>query len=57
MGALGKTAPVMILWFTLCMCGATQAIADHKPPACIDTPPYDTVPYKAERFVGVAPGV
>ena len=28
-----------------------------QPPVCIDTPPYDTVPYKAEKFISVAPGV
>ena len=53
---LVKLLPPMLL-FTLCLSSATQAIAGHKPPSCIDTPPYDTTPYKAERFVRVAPGV
>lgn len=57
MGTLGKVTPAMILLFTFCLSSATQAIADHKPPSCINTPPYDTTPYKAERFVRVAPGV
>src|SRR5215467_15202557 len=57
MGTLGKVAPAIMLLFTLCLSSATKAIADHKPPSCIDTPPYDTTPYKAERFVRVAPGV
>ena len=47
----------MMLLFAFCVSSATQAIAGHKPPSCIDTPPYDTAPYKAERFVKVAPGV
>jgi pimeloyl-ACP methyl ester carboxylesterase len=38
------------------MSSTTHAIADSKPPSCIDSPPYDTVPYRAERFVSVAPG-
>jgi pimeloyl-ACP methyl ester carboxylesterase len=57
MGTLGKVTPNMILLFTLFMSTATQAIPDYKPPSCISAPPYDTVPYKAERFVRVAPGV
>ena len=54
---LGKVAPNMMLLVTFCVSSATQAIADYKPPSCIVTPPYDTTPYKAERFVRVAPGV
>jgi pimeloyl-ACP methyl ester carboxylesterase len=54
---LGKVAPTMMLLVTFCVSSATQAIADYKPPSCIVTPPYDTTPYKAERFVRVAPGV
>src|ERR1700745_507196 len=46
-----------MLLFTFCVSSATPAIADHKPPNCINTPPYDTTPYNAERFVTVAPGV
>ena len=57
MGTLGKVAPALMLLFTFCVSSATKAIADHKPPSCIDTPPYDTTPYKEKRFVGVAPGV
>ncbi|MGH7098120.1 MAG: alpha/beta fold hydrolase [Stellaceae bacterium] len=49
--------PTLMLLFALCVSGATRAIADSKLPVCIKTPPYDTVPYKAERFVKVAPGV
>ena len=36
--------------------GARSSVAGEQP-ACIDTPPYDTTPYKAERFVSIAPGV
>jgi pimeloyl-ACP methyl ester carboxylesterase len=57
MGALGKVASAIMLLFTFCVSSATQAIADHKLASCIDTPPYDTTPYKAQRFVKVAPGV
>jgi non-heme chloroperoxidase len=57
MGTFGKLAPPMMLLFTFCVSSATPAIADHKPPSCINTPPYDTTRYKAERFVTVAPGV
>ena len=34
-----------------------QSIAGSKPAACVDSPPYDTAPYKAVRFVKVAPHV
>ena len=56
-GTLGKVTAAMMLLFTFCLSGATKAMADHKPLSCIDTPPYDTTAYKAERFVRVAPGV
>jgi non-heme chloroperoxidase len=54
-GTHGKVAPLIVLLFAFCV--SSQAIADDKPPSCIHTPPYDTTPYKAERFVRVAPGV
>ena len=57
MGTLGKVTFTMILLFALFMGTTTQAIPDYKPPSCINAPPYDTVPYKAERFVRVAPDV
>jgi pimeloyl-ACP methyl ester carboxylesterase len=47
----------MMLLFAFCPSSASAAVANPKPPACIDTPPYDTTPHKAERFVEVAPGV
>jgi pimeloyl-ACP methyl ester carboxylesterase len=56
-GALGKVALATMLLSAFCASSATKATADYKPPTCIDTPPYDTTPYKAERFVRVAPGV
>src|SRR5215469_13850450 len=34
-----------------------QSIAGSKPAACVDNPPYDTTPYKAVKFVRVAPHV
>jgi len=40
MGTLGVVAPTMMLLFTFCVSSATHAIAGHKPPSCIDTPPY-----------------
>jgi len=42
---------------TICVSAGAQSIAASKPAACVDTPPYDTTPYKAQRFVRVAPGV
>jgi non-heme chloroperoxidase len=57
LGTLGKVAPVMMLFLALGASCPTQAIARHMPPRCISTPPYDTVPFKAEKFVTVAPGV
>jgi non-heme chloroperoxidase len=57
LGTLGKVVPVIMLLVTFCASHPTQAIARHKPPRCIDSPPYDTVPFKAEKFVTVAPGV
>src|SRR6516162_8064781 len=54
---LGNVAPTIMLLLTVCVGGATSAIADYKPPGCIATAPYDTTRYKAERFVRVAPGV
>ena len=56
LGTLAKATPVTMLLLALCASYSTQAIAKHKPP-CITTPPYDTVPFKAEKFVTVAPGV
>ena len=56
-GTVGKVARAIMLLLALCLSGAAHAIADYKPTSCIKTPPYDTVPYKAWRFVGVAPGV
>lgn len=57
METFGRVAPTMMLLFALCVSGASHAIADYKPPSCVATPPYDATPYKAERFVTVAPGV
>src|SRR4051812_43992159 len=57
LGTLGKMTPVMMLVLALCASYPTQAIARYTPPGCVGTPPYDTVPFKAEKFVTVAPGV
>ncbi len=57
LGTLGKVAPAMMFLFAFCPSFPAPAIARHKPPVCIDIPPYDTTPFKAERFVTVAPGV
>ena len=42
---------------TACVSAGEQSIAGSKPAACVDSPPYDTTPYKAVRFVKVAPHV
>ena len=42
---------------TACVSAGEQSIAGTKPAACVDSPPYDTTPYKAVRFVKVAPHV
>ena len=57
LGILGKMVPAMMLLSAFSASLPTQAIAHHKPPGCIDAPPYDTPLFKAERFVTVAPGV
>ena len=35
---------------TACVSAGEQPIAGSKPAACVDSPPYDTTPYKAVRF-------
>jgi pimeloyl-ACP methyl ester carboxylesterase len=57
LGAFGTVAPVMMLLLALCASYPTQAIARPMPPGCVGTPPYDAVPFMAEKFVTVAPGV
>jgi non-heme chloroperoxidase len=57
LGTFGRMAPVMVLLLAFCASCPTQANARHKPQTCVGTPPYDTVPFKAEKFVTVAPGV
>jgi pimeloyl-ACP methyl ester carboxylesterase len=42
---------------TTCVSAGAQSIAASKPAACVNTPPYDTTPYEAVKFVTVAPGV
>jgi pimeloyl-ACP methyl ester carboxylesterase len=42
---------------TICVSAGAQSIVGSKPAACVDTPPYDTTPYNAVRFVKVAPHV
>src|SRR5499427_4424644 len=41
----------------ICVSAGAQPSVVGEQPVCIDTPPYDTTPYKAERFVRIAPGV
>jgi len=53
---LGSIALATLL-STICVNAGAQPVARGKPAACVETPPYDTTPYKAERFVTVAPGV
>jgi pimeloyl-ACP methyl ester carboxylesterase len=40
-----------------CVSAEAQSSVAGEPPVCVDTPPYDTTPYEAEKFVSVAPGV
>ena len=53
MRTLGTVAAAMMLLSMFCVSGAVQATAGYKPSGCVDT----TTPYKAERFVTVAPDV
>ncbi len=57
LGILGKIARAMMFLFAVSASFLTHAVARSKPPVCINTLPYDTTPFKAERFVIVAPGV
>lgn len=50
-------AAAIMLLFALSASFPAYAAAPSKPPVCIDKPPYDTTPFKAEKFVTVAPGV
>ena len=56
LGLLGSIAVATLLATFCASAGARSSLAGERA-VCIDTPPYDTVPYKAERFVRVAPGV
>ena len=56
LGLLGSIALATVL-STICVNARAQSSVAGQPPVCIDTPPYDTVPYEAEKFVSVAPGV
>jgi non-heme chloroperoxidase len=56
LGLLGSIAVATVLSTFGASAGAQSSVAGE-PAVCIDTPPYDTVPYEAERFVSVAPGV
>jgi non-heme chloroperoxidase len=42
---------------TICVSAGEQSIVGSKPAACVDSPPYDTTPYKAVKFIRVAPHV
>jgi hypothetical protein len=56
LGLLGSIAAATLL-STCCANAGTQSSVAGEPAVCVDTPPYDTVPHKAENFVSVAPGV
>jgi pimeloyl-ACP methyl ester carboxylesterase len=56
LGSLGSIA-VATLLSTFCATAVARSSVAGEPAVCIDTPPYDTVPYNAETFVSVAPGV
>jgi non-heme chloroperoxidase len=56
LGLLGSIAVATLLSAFCASAGAQSSVAG-KPAVCVDTPPYDTVPYEAEKFVSVAPGV
>jgi hypothetical protein len=53
---LGSIAVATLLSAFCASAGAQSSVAGE-PAVCIDTPPYDTVPYEAEKFISVAPGV
>ena len=54
---LGQIAPALMFLFAVSASFPAQAAAQPKPPVCVDKPPYDTTPFKAETFVTVAPGI
>jgi pimeloyl-ACP methyl ester carboxylesterase len=56
LGLLGSIT-VATLLATLCASAGPRSSVAGERAVCIDTPPYDTVPYETERFVRVAPGV
>jgi non-heme chloroperoxidase len=56
LGLLGSIAVATLLATFCASAGPRSSVAGERA-VCIDTPPYDTVPYEAERFVRVAPGV
>jgi len=56
LGLFGSIALATML-STIWVGAKAQPSGAGQPPVCIDTPPYDTVPYKAEKFISVAPGV
>jgi non-heme chloroperoxidase len=52
---LPKVASAMLLAFSAA--GVAQAASRYEPQACTDIPPFDTIPFKEEKFVAVASGV
>jgi pimeloyl-ACP methyl ester carboxylesterase len=56
LGLLGSIAVATLLSTFCASAGPRSSVAGVRA-VCIDTPRYDTVPYEAERFVRVAPGV
>jgi pimeloyl-ACP methyl ester carboxylesterase len=55
--ALFGSIAVATVLSTICVSAGAQSSVATAPAVCVDTPPYDTVPYEAEKFVSVAPGV
>jgi pimeloyl-ACP methyl ester carboxylesterase len=56
-GMLRGVATATMLLSVISASCFTQAIAKYKPSACVGSPPYDTPPFKTEKFVTVSPGV
>jgi hypothetical protein len=52
-GSIALATMLSTIWVN----ARAQPSGAGQPPVCIDAPPYDPVPYKAEKFISVAPGV
>jgi hypothetical protein len=51
-GSIALATMLSTIWVN----ASAQPSGTCQQPVCIDTPPYDTVPYEAEKFISVEPG-